>query len=125
MGSANELITLNVGGRLFHTTRATLTKHPDSMLAAMFRGDMQAGLRDAQGHPFLDRDPTHFPTLLAYLRDSRIPPLPHGQLELQELRAEAEYFSMTELAAACKPAEAALLARSTAAEGGGAGPHPA
>ena len=42
--------------RLFHTTRATLTKHPDSMLAAMFRGDMQAtALRDEQGHPFLDR----------------------------------------------------------------------
>ena len=42
--------------RLFRTTRATLTKHPDSMLAAMFRGDMQASaLRDEQGHPFLDR----------------------------------------------------------------------
>jgi len=41
--------------RLFHTTRATLTKHPDSMLAGMFRGDMQAtALRDEAGHPFLD-----------------------------------------------------------------------
>ena len=42
--------------RLFRTTRATLTKHPDSMLAAMFWGDMQAtALRDEAGHPFLDR----------------------------------------------------------------------
>lgn len=42
--------------RVFRTTRATLTKHPDSMLAAMFRGDMQAtALKDEQGHPFLDR----------------------------------------------------------------------
>ena len=41
--------------RVFITTRATLTKHASCMLAPMFRGDMQAGLCDAQGHPFLDR----------------------------------------------------------------------
>ena len=32
-----ELISLNVGGTVFTTTVATLTKDPDSMLAAMFR----------------------------------------------------------------------------------------
>ncbi|KAI7840140.1 hypothetical protein COHA_006179 [Chlorella ohadii] len=112
MAASDELIVLNVGGRLFHTTRATLTKHPDSMLAAMFRGDMQAtALRDEQGHPFLDRDPAHFPFVLAYLRDGHIPPLPQGLLELRQLQVEAEFFAMAELAAAAAEAAATIEAR--------------
>jgi hypothetical protein len=117
MASSDEIVTLNVGGKLFRTTRATLTKHPDSMLAAMFRGDMQAsGLRDEQGHPFLDRDPTHFPFILAYLRDGCLPPLPSGLLELQQLKVEAEFFAMAELAEAAGAAAAAIEARSQAAQ---------
>ncbi|PRW20478.1 BTB POZ domain-containing KCTD21 [Chlorella sorokiniana] len=117
MASSDGLVTLNVGGKLFRTTRATLAKHPDSMLAAMFRGDMLASaLRDEQGHPFLDRDPTHFPFILAYLRDSRLPPLPQGLLELQQLRVEAEIFAMAELAEAAGAAAAATVARRQAAQ---------
>ena len=36
--SQKEIITLNVGGKNFSTTRKTLCVHPDSMLAAMFSG---------------------------------------------------------------------------------------
>ena len=35
--SAPELVTLNVGGVIYTTTRGTLTKYQDSMLGAMFR----------------------------------------------------------------------------------------
>ena len=36
--------------RLFRTTRTTLTKHPDSMLTALLRGELYASvLRDEQG----------------------------------------------------------------------------
>lgn len=61
-------------------------------------------------------DPAHFPTILAYLRDGRLPALPNSQLELRQLAAEADFFAMTELAAACrapaKAAEAEARARS-------------
>ena len=60
-------------------------------------------------------DPTHFPFILAYLRDGHVPPLPSGLLELQQLRLEAEFFAMTELAAAAEAAVAAIEARSQAA----------
>ncbi|PRW20592.1 BTB POZ domain-containing adapter for CUL3-mediated degradation 3 [Chlorella sorokiniana] len=111
MAASDELITLNVGGTLFRTTHATLTKHPDSMLAAMFRGDMQASaLRDEQGHPFLDRNPTHFALILDYLRDGRVPPLPSSLLELQQLKVEAEFFAMAELAEAAGAAATAVQA---------------
>ena len=33
------ILELNVGGRKFTTTKATLTKERDSMLARMFEGD--------------------------------------------------------------------------------------
>lgn len=52
------------------------------------------------------RDPTHFPTILTYLRDGHVP-LPEASLERQQLRAEAAFYSLTELVAAIDDAEAA------------------
>ena len=62
-------------------------------------------------HPTLCRsDPALFPFILAYLRDGRVPPLPQGLLELRQLRVEAEFFAMAELAEAVAAAQAALEA---------------
>ena len=47
---------LNVGGRVFRTTRATLTSEPDSMLARMF-SEGWAGYVDGEGCFLLDRSP--------------------------------------------------------------------
>ena len=33
-----DVITLDVGGTIYKTTRTTLTRYPDSMLGAMFSG---------------------------------------------------------------------------------------
>ncbi|PRW39265.1 acetolactate synthase [Chlorella sorokiniana] len=96
--TARELVVLNVGGTLFTTTRTTLTTHGESMLAAMFRGDMaDSKLTDAAGNPFIDRSPKHFPSILAYLRDGYVP-LPEARRDLLELQAEAKYFALAELA---------------------------
>ncbi|KAI7836323.1 hypothetical protein COHA_009831 [Chlorella ohadii] len=80
--TARELVVLNVGGTLFTTTRTTLTTHAESMLAGMFR---------------IDRDPKHFPCILAYLRDGDVP-RPEGRRERLELQAEAKYYALAELA---------------------------
>lgn len=67
--------------------------------------------------PFLPwcSDPTHFSLILAYLRDSRVPPLPQTALELRQLEAEASYYAMAELADAAASAAAPLEAAAAAA----------
>ncbi|XP_050698620.1 BTB/POZ domain-containing protein KCTD9-like [Eriocheir sinensis] len=91
-----EWVTLNVGGRLFTTTRATLvTKEPDSMLAKMFTlggESLVPSCRDAHGAYLIDRSYTYFEPLLNYLRNGTLildPGVnPEGVLE------EARFFGI-------------------------------
>ncbi|TNN38307.1 BTB/POZ domain-containing protein KCTD6 [Liparis tanakae] len=50
-----ESVTLNVGGSVYSTTLSTLQRYPESMLGAMFGGDLPT-VRDARGNYFIDRD---------------------------------------------------------------------
>lgn len=64
--------TLNVGGTLLTTNRATLTETGDSLLSAMFSGRWEGSLaRDKAGHVFLDEDPELFRRLLLLLRQKK------------------------------------------------------
>lgn len=54
-GNPSQYVKLNVGGHLFHTTIATLTAKPDTMLQAMFSGRMEV-LTDSEGN-FLQFNP--------------------------------------------------------------------
>ena len=56
--SSEGPININVGGRLFTCTRATLCSQPASMLASMFDQDSAFGAHvvDKEGHIFIDRD---------------------------------------------------------------------
>lgn len=47
-GNPSQYVKLNVGGRLYYTTIATLTSKKDTMLQAMFSGRMEV-LTDAEG----------------------------------------------------------------------------
>ncbi|RHX98697.1 hypothetical protein DYB25_000599 [Aphanomyces astaci] len=62
-----NIVTLNVGGRVFQTTRATLLNHDGSYFDAMLTsGQWQP---DAQGGAyFIDLDPVYFDRILNYLR---------------------------------------------------------
>jgi len=60
-------ITLNVGGRPFNTTRATLQRWPGSFLEVMFSG-RHALHSEEDGSFFIDRDGRDFAVILAYLR---------------------------------------------------------
>lgn len=51
-GNPSQYVKLNVGGHLFHTTIATLTAKPDTMLQAMFSGRMEV-LTDSEGNGLL------------------------------------------------------------------------
>ena len=85
-------VKLNVGGILFTTTVQTLTKDPDSMLAAMFSGRFP--MKPAKdGTFFIDRDGTYFRYILNYLRDGKLS-LPEGATFFEEIEAEAEFYQI-------------------------------
>lgn len=55
----NQVICLNVGGQLFHTTSTTLTSTTGHYLSRLFaaggEGELQGTLKDDGGCPFIDR----------------------------------------------------------------------
>lgn len=74
-------------------TRYTLCKYSGSMLAAMFSGEMQPGLRDSQGRFFIDRSGDWFAVILSYLREEPIQLPPFG-IQRQALAGEAQYYQV-------------------------------
>ena len=64
----SSIVNLHVGGRRFTTSLQTLTKDPDSMLAAMFSGKFEVKPSE-DGAFFIDRDGTHF--ILNYHRTGK------------------------------------------------------
>lgn len=90
----SKWITLNVGGRLFSTTRSTLTnKEPNSMLARMFGQEgMTPSDTDETGAYLVDRSAQYFEPIINFLR--------HGQLirddgiSLYGILEEAKFFGI-------------------------------
>ncbi len=97
----DEVIGLNVGGKIYTTSRSTLTKYPESMLARMFNGSLQPSATDAQGNYVIDRDGKLFRYILAFLRSSKLV-LPKKFPELDMLKEEAEFYQIPELIEAVK-----------------------
>ena len=87
-----SIVKLNVGGHYFTTSLQTLTKDPNSMLAAMFSGKFEMEPR-GDGAFFIDRDGTHFRFILNYLRTGKLT-LPDGAKFLKELAEEAEFYQI-------------------------------
>ena len=87
-----SIVKLNVGGHYFTTSLQTLTKDPNSMLAAMFSGKFEMEPR-GDGAFFIDRDETHFRFILNYLRTGKLTS-PEGEAALKELQEEAEFYQI-------------------------------
>lgn len=123
-------IKLNIGGHTFVTSTFTLTKDPNSMLAAMFSG-RHALKQEEDGGYFLDRDGTHFRYVLNYLRDGsfRSGTLPSDRNFLSELLTEAEYFQISGLIALLSDLLKTKGGEDLSPEGSASGPgkefHPA
>ncbi|XP_028654156.1 BTB/POZ domain-containing protein KCTD21-like [Erpetoichthys calabaricus] len=88
-------ISLNVGGQVYTTTLGTLTKFQDSMLGAMFKGELPL-LKDDKGNYFIDRDGKIFRHILNYLRSSCLD-LPIGFTEMPLLKREADFYQIRPL----------------------------
>ena len=94
--SMAELVTLNVGGEFYTTTRATLTTYPDSMLGAMFSGRFEPATIDKDGIYFIDRDGGLFKHVLNFLRSSVLC-LPHDFKNMEALVNEAMFYQIDAL----------------------------
>jgi len=115
IAAIDDIVKLNVGGRLFETTRSTLQAQNDSILAAMFdpRHNSSSAMTDVahrlpvkntadDGSIFLDRNPVTFEYVLDYLRNGcgelvNDPPVEHLRL----LKADADYFGLYDLKQKC------------------------
>ena len=95
VGQVAAVVTLNVGGSKFTTSRSTLTSR-SSFLASMFSGRhaLQPG---GDGSFFIDRDPTHFQALLNYLRCGAIT-VPKNAERRADLLREVDFYALDDLA---------------------------
>eukprot|EP01102_Stenamoeba_stenopodia_P009482 TRINITY_DN2798_c0_g1_i1.p1 TRINITY_DN2798_c0_g1~~TRINITY_DN2798_c0_g1_i1.p1 ORF type:complete len:504 (-),score=100.74 TRINITY_DN2798_c0_g1_i1:1363-2874(-) len=87
-----QIVTLNVGGQIFTTTRATLCIHGDSMLNKMVSGTYSEST-DAKGNIFIDRSPQHFDVILNFLRSGKIL-LPETLRDTIDLKDEFDYYNL-------------------------------
>uniref|UniRef100_A0A3P8WJ98 BTB/POZ domain-containing protein KCTD9 n=1 Tax=Cynoglossus semilaevis TaxID=244447 RepID=A0A3P8WJ98_CYNSE len=97
-GAHTDWLTLNIGGRLFTTTRSTLvSKEPDSMLAHMFQDkDVWGNTQDEHGAYLIDRSPDYFEPILNYLRHGQI--IINEGINVQGVLEEARFFGIEQLA---------------------------
>lgn len=117
-GLEDRVVHLNVGGTAFVSLRSTVQLSP-VLARALERAEAQSSLRLGEA-VFIDRDPTHFGTLLNHMRNEAegiLParpssasarllgaregpiPLPMEASELRALYVEAAHFGLEDLSA--------------------------
>lgn len=70
---SDAIITLDVGGKVFRTSRSTLCKFPETPLARMFAENFPMRPSSVtDGYPFLDDDPIAFDNILDFLRSNTL-----------------------------------------------------
>eukprot|EP00397_Hematodinium_sp_SG-2012_P023360 GEMP01024264.1.p1 GENE.GEMP01024264.1~~GEMP01024264.1.p1 ORF type:complete len:538 (+),score=86.45 GEMP01024264.1:58-1671(+) len=90
--ASEQIVDINVGGTVFETAKVTLTKQ-EGFLEGLLSGRHQPA-RDRHGRVFIDRDSEHFRTLLNFLRNPTVPPLPNNPGDSEALVKEADYYGI-------------------------------
>ena len=101
----DDLIDLNVGGQRLTTTRSTLCQVEGSLLASMFSGRWEYGLKhDKDGAVFFDFNPQYFILILDYLRARKIASVDHTtpfptvpEDQLKTFTSLVEYLGLSEV----------------------------
>lgn len=100
----SDVLCLNVGGKIIHVLRRTLTSVPDSMLASRFSGRWDDSLeKDKDGNFFIDQKYELFELVVDYLRNrsngveeySLESPCLNDQTEKKNFYRMLEYYGIT------------------------------
>ena len=102
----NNIISINVGGTIYTTTKSTLTKEPESMLARMVNTEVPTE-KDPSGNIFIDRDPQAFSVILKFLRTDHLI-MENSACSMKELEVEADYFMLDRLLQVIRPDAAGM-----------------
>ena len=91
-----DWIKLNVGGKIFETSRATLTSHQDSSLARMFEpnSNLPPATLTSDGVYLVDACPVGFSVVLNWLRYRR---LMLGDSKPEDVLPLADFFGLEDL----------------------------
>ncbi|XP_052047211.1 potassium channel regulatory protein [Apodemus sylvaticus] len=93
--SGQDLVTLNVGGKIFTTRLSTLKQFPASRLAGMLDG-RDPEFKTVDGQIFVDRDGALFSFILDFLRNHELL-LPSDFSDHRRLQREALFYELDSL----------------------------
>ncbi|WKY03584.1 hypothetical protein Q1695_004941 [Nippostrongylus brasiliensis] len=94
--STSNWIRLNVGGKIFQTTRDTLMRVPGSFLYRLCQDDKRLpSIKDETGAYLIDRDADYFSPVLNYLRHGRL--IINPGLADEGVLEEAEFYNLPQL----------------------------
>ena len=93
-----DMISLNIGGNYYSTSKSTLFSRKNSMLATMFSGYHKL-TKSENGSYFIDVDGKHFDIIPNHLhgRIQYAINLPDNNRTLLELRKEADFYNLVVL----------------------------
>ncbi|XP_054451994.1 uncharacterized protein LOC129088788 [Anoplopoma fimbria] len=94
----NAPVHIDVGGHMYTSSLATLTKYPESRIGRLFEGTEPIVLDSLKQHYFIDRDGPMFRYILNFLRTSKLL-IPDDFKEYSLLYEEASFFQLTSLQA--------------------------
>uniref|UniRef100_A0A8D2JC29 Potassium channel tetramerization domain containing 1 n=1 Tax=Varanus komodoensis TaxID=61221 RepID=A0A8D2JC29_VARKO len=90
---SNAPVHIDVGGHMYTSSLATLTKYPDSRIGRLFDGTEPIVLDSLKQHYFIDRDGQMFRYILNFLRTSKLL-IPDDFKDYSLLYEEAKYFQL-------------------------------
>ncbi|XP_056463055.1 BTB/POZ domain-containing protein kctd15-like [Gadus chalcogrammus] len=91
---SNAPVHIDVGGHMYTSSLATLTKYPDSRISRLFNGTEPIVLDSLKQHYFIDRDGEIFRYILSFLRTSKLL-LPDDFKDFHLLYEEARYYQLS------------------------------
>nr|XP_054766800.1 BTB/POZ domain-containing protein KCTD6-like [Lytechinus pictus] len=94
-GRRDSFVGLNVGGKIYQTSRTTLTKYPESFLARLLDGPIPS-TADDHGNYRIDQDGEVFRHVLNFLRYGKLT-LPDGFKDFDLLKCQADFFGLESL----------------------------
>uniref|UniRef100_A0A3B3D778 Potassium channel tetramerization domain containing 1 n=1 Tax=Oryzias melastigma TaxID=30732 RepID=A0A3B3D778_ORYME len=93
---SNAPVHIDVGGHMYTSSLATLTRYPDSRIARLFNGTEPVVLDSLKQHYFIDRDGSMFRYILNFLRTSKLL-VPEDFREYCLLYEESVFFQLAPL----------------------------